>query len=282
MSEESPEKNTGMVTDAAKAIAAITENIPVYDDALQPAAKELGKGLEIVAKAVTTALAPVEGMIWGVDQIKKFVRGKVAEKLENIPIEDIQQPKANIGVPTVDALRYTGEEPDLAEMYANLLANSMDKATAYEAHPGFVDIIKNMASDEAKIMMFLSRNLYYPLINIKAVNKANKSFRIAYRHISLLGIDSGGEPPPLAANYIDNLERLGLVSVSTMTKMHDTKNYTRIKEFKQIAGFIEDINKHDKEHVEFDEMRLEVTDLGKQFIRACIIDKRLKPRANKS
>lgn len=40
------EKATGSVTDAAKAIAAITEHVPIYQDAVQPAAKELGKSLE--------------------------------------------------------------------------------------------------------------------------------------------------------------------------------------------------------------------------------------------
>ncbi|MEM6822707.1 MAG: DUF4393 domain-containing protein [Verrucomicrobiota bacterium] len=279
MSEDTPEKNTGVVTDAAKAIAAITENVPVYEDAVQPAAKELGKGLEIVAKAVTTALAPVEGMIWGVDQVKNFVRSKVAQKLESTPTEDIQPPKPSIGVPTVDALRYTGEEIDLAEMYANLLANSMDRATAYEAHPGFVDIIKNMSSDEAKVMSFLSRNLYYPLINIKAVNQENRSFRIIHRYVSLLGIDAGCDHPTLASNYIDNLSRLGIVNVSTTTKMHENKNYSRIKENKQIKSFIDSINQVEKQNVNFDEMRLEVTDLGRQFISVCIIDKRIKKRS---
>ena len=130
--------------------------MPVYQDAVQPAAKEIGKGLQVVAKAVNAALIPVEGLIWGVEQIRDFVRDRVAKKLEAIPPEDIQQPKAHIAVPAIDALRYTGTEDGLSELYANLLATSMDKATAYRAHPGFVDMIKNMCPDEARIMRFFA------------------------------------------------------------------------------------------------------------------------------
>ena len=99
--------------------------MPVYQDAVQPAAKEIGKGLQVVAKAVNAALIPVEGLIWGVEQIRDFVRDRVAKKLEAIPPEDIQQPKAHIAVPAIDALRYTGTEDGLSELYANLLATSM-------------------------------------------------------------------------------------------------------------------------------------------------------------
>lgn len=272
------EKTTGQITDAAKAVAAITENIPVYQDAVQPAAKELGKGLGTVMKAVNVALLPVEGLIWGGDKIKDFVAEKVSKKLENVPPDEIQPPKPHIGVPAVDALRYAGEEADLADLYANLLATAMDRKTAYTAHPGFVDIIKNMAPDEARIMRFLAANIYYPLINIKSVSAADKSFRITHRHISLLGIDSQCEHPPLAANYVDNLERLGLLHVAETVKMSNDEVYKRIKEFPQVKGIIEDLENVEGRTVKVDEFRIEVTDLGKQFIRVCVIDKEKQSR----
>lgn len=86
----------------------------------------------------------------GVEQIREFVHNRVSKKLENVPPEDIQPPKPHVGVPALDALRYTGAENELADLYANLLATSMDRQTAYRAHPGFVDIIKNMCPDEAE------------------------------------------------------------------------------------------------------------------------------------
>ena len=66
-----PEENdkSGSITEIVKAVGELADKVPVYQDAIQPAAKQIGKGLEVVAKAVNAALTPVEGLIWGVEQI---------------------------------------------------------------------------------------------------------------------------------------------------------------------------------------------------------------------
>jgi hypothetical protein len=272
------QEKPGTITDAAKAIAAITEQVPIYQDAIQPGAKEVGKGLVVVAKAVNAALIPVEGFIWGMEKIRDFVSAKVTKKLQNVPPEDIQPLKPHIGVPAIEALRYTGEESDLADLYANLLATAMDRKTAYTAHPGFVDIIKNMAPDEARIMRYLSANTFYPLINIKLVTISNSVFTIPFRHISLLGLDAQCQHPPLAATYIDNLERLGLIEVSETSRMSNEEVYKRIEDFPQIKDIVESMGKDPDKKPEVEKIRLLVTDLGKQFIGACVIDKELQKR----
>ena len=277
MSEENDK--IGSVTEIAKAISEIADKVPIYQDAIQPAAKELGKGLQIVVRAVNAALVPVEGLVWGVEQIRDFVRERVAKKLEEVPPEDIQQPKPHIAVPAIDALRYTGAEGELSELYANLLATSMDRATAYRAHPGFVDMIKNMCPDEARLMRFLATAPYYPLVNLKSVSTIDQSFQIVHRHLSLIGLDAQCEHVPLAPNYIDNLQRLGLVQVETMVKMYDVARYTRIEEYQQVKDIIEGIKKLEGRTVDVERIRLVVTDLGKQFIRACVIDKNTQPRS---
>ena len=47
------------VRDSIDAVTGLVKAVPVYSDLAQPAAKELGKGLVTVAKAVNIALAPV-------------------------------------------------------------------------------------------------------------------------------------------------------------------------------------------------------------------------------
>jgi hypothetical protein len=273
------EEKAGSITEIAKAIGEIVDKVPVYQDAVQPAAKELGKGLQVVAKAVNAALVPVEGLIWGVEQIRDFVRERVAKKLESVPPEDIQEPKPHIAVPAIDALRYTGTEESLSDLYANLLATSMDKATAYRAHPGFVDMIKNMCPDEAKVMRFLSGQPYYPIVNIKSVSNADQSFQVRHRHLSLIGLDAKCEHPALAANYLDNLARLGLVQVETTVRMQKDEPYTRIEEHPEIKQIIDSLKKIEGRTADVEKMRLAVTDLGKQFIRACVVDKDAQPRS---
>lgn len=267
------------VSITVQAAAELAKAVPVYQDALQPATKEAGKSLQLVVRAVNAALSPVEGLVWGVEKIRDFVRDRVASKLGNVPPEDVQQPKPHVAVPAIEALRYTGAESDLAELYANLLATSMDKATAYRAHPGFVDMIKNMSPDEAKIMKFLATASAQPLINIKAVDKKDGGFQIVHRHLSLIGIKAGCQFVPLAGTYLDNLVRLGLISIPSMYFMKAEEPYKEIEEYPQVKEILDSLRKIETHNIEIEKRKLEVTDLGQQFIRACVIDKSIQERS---
>lgn len=273
------DKNGGAVGETAKAVAEIVKAVPIYQDALQPAAKEVSKSLHLVARAVNAALAPVEGLVWGVEKIRDFVRDRVAAKLDNVPPEDVQQPKPHIAVPAIEALRYTGAESDLAELYANLLATSMDKATAYRAHPGFVDMIKNMSPDEARIMKFLATSGSQPLINIKAIQKEGGGFQVVHRHLSLIGLKATCEHIPLAATYLDNLVRLGLIEIPSMQRIKSDDPYKEIEDFPQVKIILDDLRKVETHTIEAEKIKLELTDLGRQFVRTCVIDKSAQERS---
>lgn len=269
MSDEGDTKGSG--SGVGKVAAELAKE--AYEDALKPAAQELGKGAVVVAKAVNAALAPLEGFVWGVEKIREFIRDRVAKKLEGVPPENIQPPKPHIGVPVIDALRYTGSEPDLAELYANLLATSMDRETAHRAHPGFVDMIKNMSPDEARIMRFLVRYIYYPVIDVKSTNTTDHSFEVRMRHASMLGIDAGCQHPELTTNYIDNLDRLGLIEVDAISSIYPPDCYGPIEQHRDVKRMVDEINKLENRRSEIERMRLGVTALGRQFIQSCVLDK---------
>ena len=147
MEEENdkPETNVKATIDA---VTGLVNAIPVYQDTLQPAAKHVGQSLEVVAKTVNIALSPIKLLVWGYENIEEFLIRRVSEKLKNIPQENITTPPPQVAGPAVEALRYSGHDPNLRELYANLLANAMDRDTIHNAHPGFVEIIKILTSDE--------------------------------------------------------------------------------------------------------------------------------------
>lgn len=266
------------IGETAKAVAEIVKAVPVYRDAVQPAAQEVGKSLHLVARAVNAALAPIEGMVWGVEKIRDFVRERVSSKLDNVPADEVQPPKPHVAVPAIEALRYTGAESELSELYANLLATSMDRATAYRAHPGFVDMIKNMSPDEARIMKFLTTSESQPLINIKATQKEGGGFQIVNRHVSLIGVKANCEHAPLAATYLDNLVRLGLIEIPTMRRIKADEPYAEIEEHPQIKAILNDLKKVETHTIEVEKIKFDLTDLGRQFIRSCVIDKAAQER----
>ena len=132
------------IRDVVDAVTGVAKAVPVYQDVIQPAAQEIGKALQTVAKTVHVVLAPVSALVWGYDQVKEFVSTKVADRLKNVPPENLVTPKPNVAGPALEALRYTGHESSLSDLYANLLAAAMDSSTAQGAHPAFVEIIKQL------------------------------------------------------------------------------------------------------------------------------------------
>ena len=158
----SDEENTSNVKDVIDATTGLVKAVPVYEDLVQPAAKELGIAFGTVAKTVNMALSPISGMIWSYETIKDFVNQKVSEKLKKVPAENIETPNPAVAGPALEALKYLGHEETLRELFANLLANALDKNTKSSAHPSFVEIIKQLSPLEGKLLLFLSQLDQYP------------------------------------------------------------------------------------------------------------------------
>ncbi|HZL12664.1 MAG TPA: DUF4393 domain-containing protein, partial [Verrucomicrobiae bacterium] len=140
--------------DAVDAVTGLVKAVPVYEDVVQPAAKEVGITLQ---KIVHMALAPISALVWGYDKIESFVKISVAKRLEKIPPEQIKTPLPQIAGPALEALKYTGHDENIREMFAKLFATAMDEKTADAAHPSFVEIIKQLSADEAKICRLLKK-----------------------------------------------------------------------------------------------------------------------------
>jgi hypothetical protein len=273
-SESRPPIATGKIKDVIDATTGLVKAIPVYEDAIQPAAKQVGKALETVTKAVNVALAPLGLLIWGYEKIQGFIDSSVSKKLENIPEERIQTPDPHIAGPALESLKYTGENETLREMFANLIANSMDSETAKNAHPAFVDVIKSMTSDEAKILKIFVPNLYKPIMDVKLkLKKGDKGEVNLLDNYSNIGVEAGCEHNDLVPNYIDNLCRLGLLIMPSGRYLIGLNAYdilTATDEYKAFKA------QHESEHTTTVEIKkyIELTKLGGQFRQACVIEKK--------
>jgi hypothetical protein len=190
-----------------------------YQDAIQPGAKELGlaakpagkefgEAVTTIAKAVNMALGPLRGFIWCWEQVQDYVVEQVNERFKDKP-ENLVAPNAVVAVPVLQALQYTGSSPTLRDMYMNLLATAMDKDTATKAHPAFVEIIRQLTSDEARIMK-------------RMADKTRPAPRKNVRGYAWLcddvATESGCEVTDGSIAYVDNLCRLGLLRNAQMPK----------------------------------------------------------------
>jgi len=271
MSEESN------VKDVIDAVTGVVQAVPVYQDLLQPATQEIGKALQTVAKTVNVALAPISMLVWGYDQINDFVSSKVAERLKNVPPQNIVTPKPNVAGPALESLRYTGHEPSLSELYANLLAAAMDKETASGAHPAFVEIIKQLTPDEAKLVRLFVFPRAMPLLTVRWDYKnptPEKSGGIdVLVNFSFLGKEAKLEFPHLTQTYIDNLCRLGLADVPAIFEYTGKGIYDHLEGAEEVLKAKSEIENNPELSCSFERKGLRVTELGKQFARVCVLRK---------
>jgi hypothetical protein len=256
-----------------EAVEGIVKAVPVYQDAIQPAAKQIGVGLETITKTIHIALAPVSALVWGYEKISDFLNVKLTEKLRNVPVGKITTPNILVAGPVVESLRFAAGEETLGELYANLLATSIDSDTAKNAHPGFVEIIKNMSPDEARILYFFASDREEALLDVRSHIGNGDSFNSEIRNFSLIGADSGCKFPELTPNYLDNLCRLGILEIPEGLVLAENEVYEKLESDERLEEIRSSIKKRENLTIQFVRKYIRLTDLGKQFCNACVINK---------
>jgi hypothetical protein len=120
----------------------------MYKDAVSPAAKQLGQFGEDLLKVLQLALAPVQAVAALQDRYRRFVDTSI----RRIPIERRIAPPPQILGPVIEGVRYEPEGTPIDKMYSNLLSSSMDSERVDQAHPAYPFIIRQLSSDEAKVL----------------------------------------------------------------------------------------------------------------------------------
>lgn len=243
----------------------------VYSDGGKPVVKATGELVGLVPRAIKAALAPVEKWIlqreYNIEEIKKLLE----EKLKNVPPELIQPPEAHIAVPALQYISYCMDNEELRNMYANLLANSMNEVVKNGVHPGFVEIIKQLCPDEAKILRYFSTHTVIPTVTLRYENGRGEGIDVV-KNFSNVGELTQCENPFEVNKYFNNLIRLGLLESSQASFLTDGKLYEPLinhgyiqaktdKSVLQVSKFKE---------VNFKKGYICLTDFGKSFCGVCL------------
>lgn len=204
-----------------------------YTDIGKPVAKPTGETLGLIPRAIKAALLPVEKWVLGKEYNLEATKKLLEEKLANTPEELIESPEPYVAVPALQNISYCMDNDELRELYANLLASSMNKKVKNGVHPGFVEIIKQMSPDEAKIMKYFKSHNTIPTIDLRFNNK-DGSYNEVITDFSTIGEDSSCEKPYETKKYFDNLIRLGLLEKPNMIHLTNEKLYKSLMEHKII------------------------------------------------
>ena len=207
-------------------------------------------------------------------QLKKDVleelNGMVKEKLSSVPEENIVPPTPRIAVPTLQNASIT-EEVDIRELYANLLANSMNKVVKDGIHPAYVEIIKQLSPDEAKLLCYMKSHSTIPTITLRRENDKGEGTEII-KNFSNIGEFSKCEHPFEINKYFDNLIRLGLLETSTLSSLTNKQLYEPLKTHTYLKPYLEEkyLQKTEYNIPKFNEGYMSLTDFGKYFCEVCL------------
>lgn len=252
-----------------------------YDDLIHPSAQSLGNTISLLPRTVGVWLQGWERwVINGEESIKRTIEA-VGERASEIPEEHLVEPPAHVAVPAIQQLAYCYDSEELREMYAKLLLSSMDDRSSDLVHPGFVQILKELCPDEAKLLRSLARcredgEIIVPTIDLRVVYAKDV---IPYRYHSLVcsysncceGVCENAEH---ASMYLGNLERLGLVRHTELSYEDFADVYAALENSDVVAKAKESFALDEGMKFDFARGSYLVTDYGDCFIRTCVEDNR--------
>ena len=203
-------------------------------------------------------------------------------RLSAVPLDRIQTPAPEIAGPLFEELRFTAHNDDLRRLYAKLLGTAMDAETARLAHPSFVELLKQLSPDEARIVRELARELprqpYVPAISVSSYDPTIPENSIRMRCFSLLAEYAECEHRDLVAAYAQNLIRLGILTPEGQTTTPE-KMYPPLESHPLVTEIAKRVIEEEGRRPRFERASLRVTEYGRAFLSACVSVPGAPPRA---
>lgn len=254
-----------ILVEAAKAIA-----VEGYSDTLKPTFKSIGNILALPFQAVDAALAKPK--LWVVEKQYNFEKTReiLAHKMKDVPKEKIVPPENYVAVPALQQISYCFDSDELREMYANLLAASMNADLKWFVHPSYVDIIKQLTPDEAKLLKRLNgkENTYYPIIDVK-INLGNEKGYIVQLYNYTTIAEGVCDCPQNINSYLENLERLKIIEIDKSQWIVDEDEYNKLKNSTIVTQLISAKLPEGQEY-DFKRGYFHLTSFGYNFVEMCI------------
>ena len=194
------------------------------------------------------------------NQLNNFKK-ELENSTSNIQEENLQEPKISIVGPALEASKYYFDEKEIREMFANLIASSMDSTYNGIVQHSFVEIIKQLSPYDAK--------LFQSLRDKEATVSREKRITSGFDILNeCLFINNLFEDVILNEVSINNLERLGLVKLIKNQYLTDKNQYRKYNQYGEVISSEGD----GKKKYTCKACILIITALGKAFKKVCLKD----------
>lgn len=254
----------------------------LYDDIAHPSAKVIGETM----RHIIEHLFGVEPNKRRYNLLKKNVPTYVQKITKKLRAEKTfnKKPRLNITTPILDQMSITGGAK-LNEMFAELLAKECTMEESSYVLPAFVELLKNLSSDEAKILEQMKKDFSFtchntdkkvhlkghiPVVKILGNNADETHLEVQWVYTDAfdsLPLDHKENIPV----YLSNLKRIGCIDIlfgqfeGGIIAGFPYDSYFKKKSY--IQNQEEEIKKSDR-HIGLEPGRISVTELGKKFLDA--------------
>ena len=241
---------------------------------MKAAAESYGRRVAIKQAALLRLYQPLARFL-GVsrDYFHTSFHEDMAKKLAEIPEEYLDTPSPSVAIPAMQGLSYSVEEPDLKEMYLNLLATATDDRMKENAHPSFADIIKQLSPREARLLLDTLRSGLLPVVRLMRKAEEGVGYVPMVNYLLPLADTDTHEPAeePSLSVWIDNWIRLRLIEVDYGRYLTNEDQYAWVERRPEFVR-LEQGDQRGKDGIDVDRGSLRATDFGARFLAAVSYD----------
>lgn len=259
----------------------------LYKDLAKPVVAPVGETLGVVC----SYLIGVEANKKRLEYLKKnacvFI-SYLGNKLSNKKTLN-RNPRLNISVPALEAMSLT-EDENINGMFSELLAKEFTNEESGKVMPVFVDIVKNLTSDEAKILNHINAGVHIhrkylssdtqktltsshvilrkvPFVQIQLQNETEQKYSIL-QHVYTPCFDNiSMRNQENLYIYLSNLKRCGIIDTYTEGYLASI-NYDKLFEEQQKIKDMRKKLSEEREKIVLEKRSLIFSEFGEAFMKA--------------
>lgn len=248
----------------SKGIEAVTEPV---NKLLVPLASSAGQTLQDVWELVF-------GNFGNYVEKKRVVRLKALQDFKQsledniaaIPDDRICEPSLSIVGPALDASKYYFEEPSIREMFAKLVAASVDKQKESMMHPSYPEIIKQMSPLDAENLSYITHQV--PIAEYCINHKLGGYKTTALSNVFLENRAQLSDLPQQARS-LASLSRLGLILIEYGGTILERNYYTEFYSTPYFKALVSSLTS-EEQVAGVIPGRAKPTPFGQAFISVCL------------
>lgn len=272
-------ENENIVKEAALSVAKETAK-DVYADTVQPTAKNVGGFFGTLSGFFNhVVMYPLKKLNIRYEQKAIAFEKEMEKKYNSIPEEDRVEPQLHIVGPTMESLKYNIMDDDLAELFSNLLVSDMDIRTQNLCTPAFVKVVEQLSPADARVFKAVfnecakAETIPICKMDLCKIDDEKRQIRKEYLPLYLVGIEVDKLNPNDVSKSLQNLERLGLLTIDFLKWRSDDEVYNKLIDNSFIESLKVWANQATGDYfvakVE-DKGLLELNDFARDFARVCL------------